>query len=101
VLPLSGELRAYGEEVVAALRAAGLRAELDARDEKVGRKIHDAEVQKVPVMLVLGGREAEARSVAVRRRGGVDAGTLALDDVVEALAAEARARALSPPVASA
>ena len=54
------------------LRAAGLRAEVDARDEKVGRKIHDAEEQKVPAMLVLGEREAEARSVSVRRRGGVD-----------------------------
>ena len=100
VLPLSSELRAYGDEVVAALRAAGLRAELDAREEKVGRKIHDAEVGKVPVMLVLGGREAEARSVAVRRRGGVDAGVSALDEVVAELAAEARARALAPPGAS-
>jgi threonyl-tRNA synthetase len=101
VLPLSGELRVYGEQVVAALRAADLRAELDARDEKVGRKIHDAEVQKVPVMLVLGGREAEARSVAVRRRGGVDAGVMALDDAVARLAAEAAARSLAPPAAAA
>ena len=97
VLPLSTELRAYADEVVAALRAAGLRAELDAREEKVGRKIHDAEVGKVPVMLVLGGREAEARSVAVRRRGGVDLGVSALDDVVAALAAEAQSRALAAP----
>ena len=87
------ELREYADEVVAALRAAGLRAELDAREEKVGRKIHDAEVQKVPAMLVLGGREAEARSVAVRRRGGVDAGVKPLDEVVAELAAEARERA--------
>ena len=63
VLPLSdASCATYADEVVAALRAAGLRAELDAREEKVGRKIHDAEVQKVPVMLVLGGREAEART---------------------------------------
>ena len=99
VLPLSTELRAYADEVVAALRAAGLRAELDAREEKVGRKIHDAEVQKVPVMLVLGGREAEARSVAVRRRGGVDAGVQPLAEVVQELAAEARERRLTAPSA--
>src|SRR3977135_267092 len=74
VLPLSTELSAYGDDVVSSLRAAGLRADLDAREEKVGRKIRDAEAQKVPVMLVLGGREAEARTVAVRRRGGGAAG---------------------------
>jgi threonyl-tRNA synthetase len=95
VLPLSTELSAYGDEVAAALRAAGLRAELDAREEKVGRKIRDAEAQKVPVMLVLGGREAEARTVSVRRRGGVDVGVKALDEVVAELAAEARERRLA------
>ena len=97
MLPLSSELRDYADEVVAALRAAGLRAELDARDEKVGRKIHDAEVQKVPVMLVLGGREAEARTVSVRRHGGVDVGVKPLDEVVAELAAEASERRLTAP----
>ena len=96
MLPLSGELREYADKVVSALRDAGLRAELDARDEKVGRKIHDAEVQKVPAMLVLGGREAEARTVAVRRHGGVDAGVKPLDEVVAEPAAEARDRRLTP-----
>jgi threonyl-tRNA synthetase len=95
VLPLSSELRGYADEVVGALRAAGLRAELDAREEKVGRKIHDAEVAKVPVMLVLGGREAEARTVSVRRRGGVDAGVQPLAAVVAEVAAEARERRLT------
>jgi threonyl-tRNA synthetase len=96
VLPLSSELREYADEVVTALRAAGLRAELDAREEKVGRKIHDAEVAKVPVMLVLGGREAEAHTVSVRRRGGVDAGVQPLEAVVAEVAAEARERRLAP-----
>ena len=96
MLPLSSELRAYADEVVAELRAAGLRAELDARDEKVGRKIHDAEVQKVPVMLVIGGREAEARTVSVRRHGGVDMGVKPLGEVVVETVAEARERLLEP-----
>jgi threonyl-tRNA synthetase len=61
----------------------------------VGRKIHDAEVSKVPVMLVLGGREAEARTVAVRRHGGVDQGVQPLEAVVAEVAAEARERRLS------
>ena len=91
-------MRTYADEVVAALRAAGLRAELDARDEKVGRKIHDAEVQKTPVMLVLGGREAEARTVSVRRHGGIETeGVQPLDEVVASLAAESAARLLTTP----
>ena len=78
---------------------SGLRAELDAREEKVGRKIHDAEVQKVPVMLVLGGREAEARTVSVRRHGGVDVGVKPLDEVV-ARAGRRGARAPLAPTAA-
>ena len=79
-----------------ALRAAGLRAELDARDEKVGRKIHDAEVQKVPVDARARRARGRGRSVSVRRRGGVDAGVKPLDEVVAELAAEARERRLAP-----
>ena len=61
--------RAYAEQVRDALLAAGLRATIDERDEKVGRKIRDAEEQKVPAMLVVGEREAEAGEVSLRRHG--------------------------------
>jgi threonyl-tRNA synthetase len=82
VLPLSEKFLAYGEEVRAALVAAGLRAEIDSRNEKLGYKIRESQMQKVPYMLVVGAREAEERTVAVRRRSGPDLGTLPIADFV-------------------
>jgi threonyl-tRNA synthetase len=92
VLPIADRHADYAREVHGALTAAGLRAEVDARTESVGRKIREAELRKVPYMLVLGDREAEGRAVALRRHREGDLGTLALDEAVERLAAEAAAR---------
>ncbi|MGI8623117.1 MAG: threonine--tRNA ligase [Solirubrobacteraceae bacterium] len=80
VLPVADRHNAYGQEVVHALKGAGLRAELDDRSESIGRKIRDTELQKVPFMLVVGDREAEAHSAALRRHGEGDRGTLPLED---------------------
>jgi len=96
VLPVSEKFRAYGEEVLARLRAAGVRAELDGRDEKLGYKIRDAQVQKVPYMLVVGGREQEAGAVALRLRSGEDLGAQPLDEVVERIVERARSRDRDP-----
>ena len=94
----------YAEQVRDALLAAGLRATLDDRDEKVGRKIRDAEEQKVPAMLVVGEREAEAGEVSLRRHGRRNLGARPLETVVAALVAENAGRWLddreSEPVAS-
>ncbi len=76
----------------ARLVEAGLRVALDRRDEKVGRKIRDAEEQKVPAMLVVGEREAEANEVSLRRHGRRNLGARPLDRVVAALATEAAER---------
>ena len=95
VLPIGEHQSGYAGEVLAALHSAGLRAELDARDEKVGRKIRDAEEQKVPAMLVVGEREVDERTVSVRRHGRVDLGAMPLAEAIEALAAEARERRLT------
>jgi threonyl-tRNA synthetase len=92
VLPITSDLNDYGREVLAALRAAGIRASLDSGNEKIGRKIRDAEVQKVPAMLVLGRKEADARTVALRRHGQGDLGTVGLAEAVVALAQEVRER---------
>jgi threonyl-tRNA synthetase len=75
--------------VVQALTDAGLRAELDDRTESVGRKIREAELRKIPYMLVVGDREAQDGTVSVRRHGEGDEGTVALQEFVERLAAEA------------
>jgi threonyl-tRNA synthetase len=92
VLPLADRHAEYGREVAAALRAAGLRVELDDRTESVGRKIRDAELVKTPYMLVVGDREAESREVALRRHREGDVGTLALADAVAKLSGEAAER---------
>jgi threonyl-tRNA synthetase len=92
VIPLADRHAAYARDVQAALQAAGLRAELDGRTESVGRKIREAELRKVPYMLVVGDREAEQRAVALRRHRKGDEGTVPLVDAVARLAAEAAER---------
>ncbi len=90
VLPVNERNLGYAEEVKTRLQAAGLRAEVDVRNEKIGYKIRQAELEKVPYMLVVGDREREAGTVAVRQRGKGDLGPRSLDDFASALAAEAK-----------
>ncbi len=92
VLPLADRHADYAREVAEALGAAGLRAELDDRTESVGRKIREAELRKIPYMLVVGDREAEQRAVALRRHREGDQGTIPLGEAVERLTAEAAER---------
>jgi threonyl-tRNA synthetase len=92
VLPLADRHADYARDVAEALAAAGLRAELDDRTESVGRKIREAELRKVPYMLVVGDREAEQRAVALRRHREGDLGTLPLDEAVARLTSEAAER---------
>lgn len=92
VLPITREQNDYASRVMSRLREAGVRAELDGSSEKIGRKIRNAEVQKIPVMLVVGRKEAEAGQVSVRRHGLGDQGTTALDAALEALETEIRER---------
>jgi len=90
VATITNDADDYAREVLAAATAAGLRAELDLRNEKISYKVREHSVTKVPVMLVLGKREAETRSVAIRRLGGKAQEVLSLDEALTALAAEAR-----------
>jgi threonyl-tRNA synthetase len=76
VLPISEKFAEYGEAVRRSLAAEGVRVELDARNEKLGYRIREAQVQKVPYMLVVGAREAEEGTVSVRRRAGEDLGAM-------------------------
>jgi threonyl-tRNA synthetase len=92
VLPLADRHVDYAREVHDALIAAGMRADVDERTESVGRKIREAELRKVPYMLVVGDREAEQRAVALRRHREGDVGTVRLDEAVQRLVSEAAAR---------
>ena len=78
----------YGAEVVATLRAAGLRAELDARNEKINYKIREHSLAKVPAIFVVGAKEVEERTVAIRRLGGKNQEILALTEAVARLTEE-------------
>jgi threonyl-tRNA synthetase len=92
VLPIADRHDEAAAGVLAALRDAGLRAELDARSESVARKIRDAELRKVPYMLVVGDREARDGSVAVREHGVGDSGSSPVAEIVARLAAKSARR---------
>jgi len=83
VLPITDWVNEYAEKVAAALRSAGLRVESNLKSEKIGAKIRDAQMQKVPFMLVLGDREMEQGNVAVRERSKGDIGVMSTNDFVE------------------
>jgi len=90
VLTLTERQEAFGGEVVATLRARGLRAELDARNEKLGYKIRQAQLEKIPYMLVVGDREAAEGKVAARLRSGEQLPPMTVDELIARVAAEAK-----------
>jgi threonyl-tRNA synthetase len=94
VLPISDRHQQYGQAVLSRLTDAGLRAELDERAESVGRKIRDAELRKIPYMLVVGDREAERDEVSVREHRGGDAGAVPVQAFAQRLAEESKARSV-------
>ena len=95
VLPIADRHLDYANEVVTALTQAGLKAEADDRQEKVNYKIREAQLQKIPYMLVVGDKEVTDRAVAVRSRAKGDLGARALDQFVTDALAEVRSKALS------
>ncbi|AWK87637.1 threonine--tRNA ligase [Azospirillum thermophilum] len=93
VTTITNEADGYAAEVAALLKRKGVRVQLDVRNEKINLKVREHSLQKVPVMLVVGKREAEERTVAMRVLGGKDQEVLALDDAVTKLMQEARSPA--------
>jgi len=89
VATITDEAKPYAEKVLKALNEAGLHAEADLRNEKINYKVREHSVQKVPVILVVGGREAEENTVAMRRLGGKDQEILALETAIDTLRQEA------------
>ena len=90
LIPIADRHIEYCEEVLAELEAAGFRAEVDNRNERMNQKIRTAQMQKVPYMLVVGDREQEAGAVAVRHRDGEDLGAMPLDDFLARLGEESQ-----------
>ncbi len=83
ILPVSEKYMDYAKKVLFLLENSGIRAVVDERNEKVGRKIRDAELKKIPFMLVVGEREAESGSVSVRRRKHGDLGEMSVEDFIQ------------------
>jgi threonyl-tRNA synthetase len=92
VLPLTEKQMEAAEGVVEELRKRDYRVTLDRRSEKVGAKIRDAQVQKVPYMVVLGGREVEAGTVSIRHRTRGDLGVKPLAELIDLLRREVDTR---------
>ncbi|MDW7675270.1 MAG: threonine--tRNA ligase [Bacillota bacterium] len=88
VLPITDRHVEYAEKVLQKLKAANVRAEIDKRNEKIGYKIREGQMQKIPYLLVVGDKEAEADMVAVRKRGEGDLGSKGLDSFIEAISIE-------------
>ncbi len=88
ILPISESQIEYANSVQSELRAAGLRAETDARDDKIGYKIREAQLQQVPYMLVLGRKEVESGTVAVRHRRRGDLGQMKLEEFIALICEE-------------
>ena len=83
LLPVSDAFVEYAAQLDKKLREAGIRTETDSRDEKLGKKIRDAQLQKVPYMLVIGAKEAESGTIAVRDRSKGDLGSMTFDEFIE------------------
>jgi threonyl-tRNA synthetase len=95
VLPVSEKIAAYGRSVFERLREAGVRAELDDRNEKLNYRIREAQLQKIPYMLIVGARESQDGTVSLRRRTDGDAGVVAVEGFLAGLAAEISSRSVT------
>ncbi len=101
VLTISEKHNAYAQEVIDALRAEGVRVEASLGSEKIGAKIRDATLQKVPYMLIIGEQEAQKRAVSVRHRTAGDQGQIPLTEFIQRCQQEVRTRGAAQVVAAA
>jgi threonyl-tRNA synthetase len=93
LIPVAERHQDYARQVADRLRAAGLRVQVDERSEKMGYKIREAQVQKIPYMLVVGDKEVDAGTVSVRHRQAGDLGTTGVDAVAQRIGSLAASRA--------
>ncbi len=100
IVPIADRHIEYAQSVRSALAQAGLRAEIDERSERMQAKLREAQEQKIPVMVVLGDRDAEAGAVSPRLRTGESSQGVALEEFIADLLGRAEARELWPPVAA-
>jgi threonyl-tRNA synthetase len=95
ILTITDRTNAYAEEVAQKLRDADIRVETDLRNEKIGYKVREAQLEKIPYMLVLGDKEQENGTVAVRARGKGDLGAMSLDEFMDMILEEIRTKSIN------
>ncbi len=100
VLPVSGKFEEYAKKVTQRLKDAGVRVHLDERNEKLQAKIRDAQLEKIPYMLIIGGKEAEAGTVSVRHRFKGDLGPRPLEQFIADLQQEIATKAIDQPLSA-
>ncbi|RYZ19889.1 MAG: threonine--tRNA ligase, partial [Chitinophagaceae bacterium] len=92
ILPISDKFMPYAESVLQHLKKNDIRAEIDDRSEKIGKKIRDTELARVPYMLILGEKEMNDGTVSLRKQGKGDAGSMVLEALTQTLVTEIRER---------
>jgi threonyl-tRNA synthetase len=92
ILPISDKFTDYAKDVLQKLKKVDIRAEIDDRNEKIGKKIRDTELMKVPYMLVVGEKEAAEKKVSVRRQGKGDMGAKDVDEFLQEVVSEVKER---------
>jgi threonyl-tRNA synthetase len=92
ILPISDKFGDYAKTILEKLKKADIRAEIDDRSEKIGKKIRDTELLRVPYMLVVGEKEMNEDKVSVRRQGKGDLGSKGVDEFVAEITAEVKER---------
>jgi threonyl-tRNA synthetase len=95
ILPVTDRANEYGKSLEAKLKEIGVRVETDLRNEKIGYKIREAQVQKIPYMIILGDKEVEAGAVSVRARKAGDLGQMSFDEFVARISAEISEKAIN------
>ena len=94
VLPITDRAAEYAKRIAEALDKSGFRVEVDERNEKVGKKIREATLEKVPYMLVVGDRDMENQTVSVRLRSGEDVGAMSLADFTARIQSDVDTKAI-------
>jgi threonyl-tRNA synthetase len=95
VLNITDSQADFAQEVAAELAKQGLRVDTDLRNEKIGFKIREHSMQRVPYLLIIGDKEVESRTVSIRTQKGQDLGALALPDLLQKLTEESVSRAVA------
>jgi len=100
LLPITDQHQEYADEVAKKLTNNGFRVEKDLRNEKIGFKIREAQLQKIPYMIVLGEKEAENKTLAVRKRRSKETRTISIDTFIEEMNAQVKEKQLGDAVQS-